>query len=142
MKQMPGVYDNYPINNMGPGINRTPTRNPRDSMVVDIITGGDTAAFNYYVIPGTTVFLIDFNIEKMYIKTSDGNGIPQPMRMFELNEINVQQQANNGTASEISNLQAQLDELKKLFIEKFQNGNNSNTIPQKQPFNNSKRKES
>ena len=136
---MAGVYDNYPMNAMSTGVTRTPPRNARDSMIIDIINGGDTAAFNYYIIPGTTVFLIDFNISKLYIKTSDANGIPQPMRMYELNEINIQPQANNGNASDISNLQAQLDELKKLFIEQFQNGN-VNDNNQKQPFNN-KRKE-
>lgn len=86
--------------------------NNRNYMTVDVISGGDTAAANYYVMPGYTTVLIDFNEMKMFIKNKDVNGIPGPTRTFAMNEI-IQQPVNQTIQNE--NVQSQIDELKSMI---------------------------
>lgn len=86
--------------------------NNRNYMTVDVISGGDTAAANYYVMPGYTTVLIDFNEMKLFIKNKDVNGIPGPTRTFAMNE-NIQQPVNQTIQNE--NVQSQIDELKSMI---------------------------
>lgn len=86
--------------------------NNRNYMTVDVISGGDTAAANYYVMPGYTTVLIDFNEMKLFIKNKDVNGIPGPTRTFAMNEI-IQQPVNQTIQNE--NVQSQIDELKSMI---------------------------
>lgn len=100
-----------PQNGNGPMNYNTGVSN-RNYMTVDVISGGDTAAANYYVMPGYTTVLIDFNEMKLFIKSKDVNGIPGPTRTFAMNEI-IQQPVNQTIQNE--NVQSQIDELKAMI---------------------------
>ena len=100
-----------PQNSNGPMNYNTGVSN-RNYMTVDVISGGDTAAANYYVMPGYTTVLIDFNEMKLFIKNKDVNGIPGPTRTFAMNEI-MQQPVNQKIQNE--NVQSQIDELKSMI---------------------------
>lgn len=100
-----------PQNGNGPMNYNTGVSN-RNYMTVDVISGGDTAAANYYVMPGYTTVLIDFNEMKLFIKNKDVNGIPGPTRTFAMNEI-IQQPVNQTIQNE--NVQSQIDELKSMI---------------------------
>lgn len=117
-----------------------PAPNSRDSLVVDIINGGDLAAYNYYCIPRTTVFLIDFNVRRLYIKSTDQNCIPQPMKIYSLEEIMQQQfvqENQNGNTVDMTSLQNQIDELKALVLQQNAQLQQAKQQPQ---FNNQKQR--
>lgn len=64
---------------------------PPNSMITFI--NDDSIAVNYPVAPGTTVALINANDPtdgKMFIKSTEPNGMPNPMRVFALQEITPQ----------------------------------------------------
>ena len=64
---------------------------PPNSMITFI--NDDSIAVNYPVAPGTTVALINANDPtdgKMFIKSTEPNGMPNPMRVFSLQEITPQ----------------------------------------------------
>jgi hypothetical protein len=64
---------------------------PPNSMITFI--NDDSIAVNYPVAPGTTVALINANDPtdgKMFIKSTEPNGMPNPMRVFALKEITPQ----------------------------------------------------
>ena len=88
----------------------------REVMTVDVITGGDAAAYNYYVAPSVTAVLLDFGNGMMYIKAADQRGIPQPMRMYSIQERVQQQPQPQQQVSAENNLQAQIDELKQMIL--------------------------
>lgn len=69
---------------------------PPNSMITFI--NDDSIASNYPVAPGTTVALInanDPNDGKMFIKSTEPNGMPNPMRVFSIVEITPQKQAGD-----------------------------------------------
>ena len=49
---------------------------------------GETGAKSYLVAPNTTVLLMDSESNRFYLKSSDGSGMPQPLRIFEYSEVN------------------------------------------------------
>jgi hypothetical protein len=66
---------------------------PPNSMITFI--NDESIAVNYPVAPGTTVALInanDPNDGKMFIKSTEPNGMPNPMRGFSIVEITPQKQ--------------------------------------------------
>ena len=83
---------------------------PPNSMVVFI--SDDSMAVNYPVSPGTTVALINANDPakgKMFIKSTEPNGMPNPMRVFAMKEITPQKQGENTvTRQEFENMAKQM----------------------------------
>lgn len=47
---------------------------------------GEAAARAYMVAPGNTVLLMDSDASTFYLKSSDANGMPQPLRIFDYQE--------------------------------------------------------
>lgn len=69
---------------------------PPNSMITFI--NDESVAMNYPVAPGTTVALINANDPangKMFIKSTEPNGMPNPMRVFAITEITPQKQAGD-----------------------------------------------
>ena len=83
---------------------------PPNSMITFI--SDDSMAVNYPVSPGTTVALINANDPangKMYIKSTEPNGMPNPMRVFALQEITPQKQGENTVSrQEFDNMARQM----------------------------------
>lgn len=83
---------------------------PPNSMITFI--SDDSMAVNYPVSPGTTVALINANDPgngKMYIKSTEPNGMPNPMRVFALQEITPQKQGENTVSrQEFENMATQM----------------------------------
>lgn len=70
------------------------TQTTANSMIAFI--NEDNMAVNYPVAPNTTVALInvnDPNNGKMFIKSTELNGMPNPMRVFAIKEITPQKQS-------------------------------------------------
>jgi len=89
---------------------------------------GEAAARSYLVAPNTTVLLMDSESQVFYLKSTDGSGMPLPLRIFDYTERttqqNVPQNAQQATQSasedldskyvtreEYSRLQAQYAEI-------------------------------
>lgn len=47
---------------------------------------GEAAARSYMVAPGNTVMLMDSDANTFYLKSADGSGVPQPLRIFDYTE--------------------------------------------------------
>jgi len=54
--------------------------------VIVVTVQGESGASMYPVAAGSTVLLIDFNIKKFWIKTTDINGMPAKFAAFEFKE--------------------------------------------------------
>lgn len=50
---------------------------------------GEAGAKSYPVAPGSSVLLMDSEGSRFYIKSADPSGMPNPLRIFEFQEINV-----------------------------------------------------
>jgi hypothetical protein len=90
---------------------------PPNSMITFI--NDESIAVNYPVAPGTTVALInanDPNDGKMFIKSTEPNGMPNPMRVFSIVEITPQKQ-NVDTVSrqEFDALNKQLQSIQQML---------------------------
>lgn len=82
---------------------------------------GEAAARSYMVAPGNTVMLMDSDASTFYLKSADGSGVPQPLRIFDYTErtaapktVSAAQQATGVeyvTRSEFDALAARLDAL-------------------------------
>ena len=90
---------------------------PANSMITFI--NDDTIAPNYPVAPGTTVALINANDPqdgKMFIKSTEPNGMPNPMRIFAITEITPQKQsADSISRQEFDELTKQLQNMQQLL---------------------------
>lgn len=60
-----------------------------------VLVNGEAGANAYPVASGNTVLLMDFNSNKFWLKTTNQNGIPQPLRSFDFKE--EIQEIQNGT---------------------------------------------
>lgn len=79
--------------NMNYGYGTGTTQTTANSMIAFI--NEDNMAVNYPVAPNTTVALINVNDPtngKMFIKSTEPNGMPNPMRIFAIKEITPQKQ--------------------------------------------------
>lgn len=47
---------------------------------------GESAARSYMVAAGNTVMLMDSDANTFYLKSADGSGVPQPLRIFDYTE--------------------------------------------------------
>lgn len=59
---------------------------PNDNPFFISFVNGEAGANAYLVGAGRTGLLFDFNLGKFWIKETDGNGIPKPIRTFSFNE--------------------------------------------------------
>ena len=65
----------------------TPAQAPQQQANSGLIwVQGESGAKSYLVAPNTTVLLMDSEANKFYLKSSDGSGMPQPLRIFEYEE--------------------------------------------------------
>lgn len=91
---------------------------PANSMITFI--NDDTIAPNYPVAPGTTVALINANDPqngKMFIKSTEPNGMPNPMRIFAITEITPQKQSGDSVSrQEFDALTKQLQGMQQLLM--------------------------
>lgn len=66
------------------------TQQPQTQQVtpglMTIMISSEEEMRNYPVAAGTTVLLIAFNLEKLWLKTTDTGGVPQPVREFKITE--------------------------------------------------------
>lgn len=101
----------------GYGNNQQQQPSPPNSMITFI--NDDSMAANYPVAPGTTVALInanDPNDGKMFIKSTEPNGMPNPMRIFSLQEVTPQKQsADSVSRQEFDALTKQLQNMQQLL---------------------------
>ena len=100
----------YPNNN---NYNNYNNYTANTSMIV-VPVSGRAGAEAYPVGAGYTVFLIDFNTNQFWIKSTDGNAVPQRMREFNFDEVIPQPTNPNPdavTRSEFENLNSKIDKL-------------------------------
>lgn len=77
------------------GSNQTYATMPPSSNYMTIVPiDGEASMSMYPVGPGNTVFLIDFNSNKLWIKSKDINGIPLQTQRYKLSP-DVESQSNN-----------------------------------------------
>jgi hypothetical protein len=90
---------------------------PPNSMITFI--NDESIAVNYPVAPGTTVALInanDPNDGKMFIKSTEPNGMPNPMRVFSIMEITPQKQSvDTVSRQEFDALNKQLQSIQQML---------------------------
>lgn len=103
----------------GYGNNNNQQPSPPNSMITFI--NDDSMAANYPVAPGTTVALInanDPNDGKMFIKSTEPNGMPNPMRIFALQEVTPQKQSGDAVSrQEFETLTKQLQNMQQLLVQ-------------------------
>lgn len=61
-------------------------QNPSSNSFYTVLVNGETGVNAYPVASGNTVLLMDFNSNKFWLKTTNQNGIPQPLRSFDFKE--------------------------------------------------------
>ena len=97
--------------------NQQPAQNNNNSMVVFV--HDESMAINYPVNPGTTVAVLlvdDPNNGKLYIKSAEPNGCPNPMRIFSLKDITPPKVSGDIVSrQEFDNVNKELQEIKSLL---------------------------
>ena len=97
--------------------NQQPAQNNNNSMVVFV--HDESMAINYPVNPGTTVAVLlvdDPNNGKLYIKSAEPNGCPNPMRIFSLKDITPQKVSGDMVSrQEFDKVNNELQEIKNLL---------------------------
>ena len=84
--------------------------------VMTAFINNEASATTYPVGAGTTVNLVDINNGKMYLKSTDPNGMPCPIRVFEIHEVTPQPQgADVVSRQEFDNLTQQLASMQQLL---------------------------
>lgn len=105
------MWQNQNIGNAGG------STNPNNSMVAFI--NNDSEAMMYPVNPGVTVALLnvnDPNNGKLFLKSAEMNGCPNPMRVFAIQDITPQKQDPNSVSrQEFERVNTELTEIKKLL---------------------------
>ena len=82
-----------------------------------VFINGEAGATSYPVAAGNTVNLVDLDSGKMWFKSTDVNGMPCPMRTFEIKEI-TPQPVNSDMVSrkEFESLSEQLQNMQQLLM--------------------------
>lgn len=88
-----------------------PAQNVTGSFIT-VPVSGEAEAINYPVAAGNTVLLIDFENKIFWLKTTDVNRVPQPMRRF-----NFEEQVPQTATSEQVVSRKEFDELRKAIKE-------------------------
>lgn len=93
-----------------------PAQNNTGSFIT-VPVSGEAGAASYPVGAGNTVLLIDFESKAFWLKTTDVNGVPQPMRRFNFEEHVPQPIASDQPVSrkEFDELRKAIKELKELI---------------------------
>lgn len=85
--------------------------------VMTAFINNEASATTYPVAAGTTVNLVDINNGRMYLKSTDPNGMPCPIRVFEIHEVTPQAQSANAVSrQEFNELTQQLQNLQQLIL--------------------------
>lgn len=88
-------YSTPPLNGTGYGYSATPAQQQQvTSGLMTIMISSEEEMKNYPVAAGTTVVLAAFNLGKLWLKSTDTNGVPQAPREFKLTET-IQPVASN-----------------------------------------------
>jgi hypothetical protein len=86
----------------------------------------DSMAANYPVAPGYTVALINANDpqdSKMFLKSTQPNGMPNPMRVFKIDDITPRGESDSVSRREFENVSKELAEMKALLAGLVKGGN-------------------
>lgn len=98
---------------------------PNNTMVAFI--NDDSVALNYPVSPGFTVALINANDpakSKLFLKSAQANGMPNPMRIFEMKDVTPQPQGGDMVSrQELDRVNQELAEMKAMVAEVLKGGN-------------------
>ena len=82
------------------------------SGLLTIMVSSEEEMRNYPVAAGTTVLLVAFNLDKLWLKTTDTGGVPQPIREFKITETSMPNTAVGAvTRDEFSSLCSKVDKL-------------------------------
>lgn len=101
------------MGNVSYGMNNGMPMQQQPALSVVMIT--DQQSVDWYpVATNNTVFLIDFNNNKFYIKSKNEMGIQQPIRAFSFNEI-VQQMPQQVATNQQMVSREEFEELKKML---------------------------
>lgn len=93
----PNYNYGYPWNSFGvQNTSQTQPQQQQNNITFAFINGGDAAADAYLVAPNQTIFLIDNEAGKIYIKETNGSGMTVANRKFkEEKQDTLQQMQNN-----------------------------------------------
>lgn len=72
-----------------------PTQQPQQSPIIWV--QGEEAAKAYLVAPGNSVLLMDSEGNRFYLKSTDAQGMPMPLRVFDYTERTSQAQESRPT---------------------------------------------
>jgi hypothetical protein len=117
-------YSAYPSNNGYP--NQIPLNNnyPYQNKNAFEWVQGEAGARGYMVPAGATAWLMDSERQTFYIKSTDVNGIPQPLRIFDFTERTVQPvNASDPKAEYVTK-----DEMKAYIEEILKERNNESSV--------------
>lgn len=70
---------------------------------------GEAAARSYLVAPNTTVLLMDSESQVFYLKSTDGSGMPLPLRIFDYTERTIQQNVPQSASQSTQSVPDNLD---------------------------------
>lgn len=86
-----------------------PPQQTQTSSFYTVLVNGDAGANAYPVASGNTVLLMDFNSNKFWLKSTNANGIPQPLRCFDFKEEvqEIQNGSGNGVTRDEFNILSQ-----------------------------------
>ena len=78
-----------------------------------VLVNGESGAQFYPVAPNNTVFLMDFNSNKFWVKSTRSNGFPDPMRSFSFVEDTPKEEDSSkyATREEINEIKRMLERL-------------------------------
>ena len=94
-------YNGYQPNYYGGGLYNpqptipqipTPATQPQQQASSGLVwVQGETGAKGYLVAPNNTVLLMDSEANQFYLKSTDGSGMPLPLRVFKYEEVKANQ---------------------------------------------------
>lgn len=93
-----------------------PVQQQPSSNLMTIFVNSEDEVLNYPVAAGLTVLLISFNQKKFWLKSTNTNGVPQPLRVFPFTEevqsnVPLNNQNDGVTREEFRALSDKLDKL-------------------------------
>jgi hypothetical protein len=120
-------YSAYPNNSGYP--NQIPVNNnyPYQNKNAFEWVQGEAGARGYMVPAGATAWLMDSESQTFYIKSTDVNGIPQPLRIFDFKErVAISHNGPNGPVPE--NNYVTKDEMKAYIAEILKEKNDESSV--------------
>lgn len=83
--------------------------------IIVVPVSGEMGAMTYPVAAGNTVLLIDWSNKTFWLKSTDFNGVPQAMRVFQFEEVTPAPQAQEN--ADVKALQGEIAEMKAMLAE-------------------------